>query len=226
VSACDGAASPGEPERQGVTLPASGGTVELFGGALRLAVPASALAGETHFEVALSTGHPGATLLVPGTALTVRAEPALVGSVELLLTYDGARLPLALRHEELRLYRLAGDFWRPVAGSAPGTGSSVSAAVDSLGTFALLGVPAASVEVLPAQVRMRVGEEVALTARVRDAAGNLLPGRAVSWLSAKSTVATVSDGGVVRAVGPGIGHIGALSQDAAGSNSVVVEGEP
>ncbi|MEX0894026.1 MAG: Ig-like domain-containing protein [Gemmatimonadota bacterium] len=208
-----------------MTLPAAGGTVALLGGALRLVVPASALAGETYFEAALSTGHPGATLLVPGTALTVQAEPALVGSIELSLTYDDARLPHALRHEELRVYKLGGDFWRPVEGSAPAAEWTVSAAVDSLGTFALLGVPAAIVEVLPAQLRMRVGEEVAVTARVRDAAGNLLPGRAVSWLSAKPTVATVNHAGVVRAVGPGIGHIGATSQDAAGSNSVVVEGD-
>lgn len=225
VAGCADSTGPAGEVDTEVSLPVSGGTVDLLGGLLRLDVPAGVLVAETRFQGAASTGHPGAALMVPGTAVVVHAEPPLAGSVQITLKYDAARLPAALRHEELRLYRLVGGFWRRVAGSAPGLGATVSASVDSLGAFALLGVPAASVEVLPAQVRMSLGEQRTLTARVRDADGSLLPGRGVSWASAKLPVATVNDAGVVTAVGPGIGHIAAGADGVWGSNSVVVDGD-
>jgi len=66
-------------------------------------------------------------------------------------------------------------------------------------------VPVASVTVAPAQATLAIGQTIALTATARDASGNVLPGRPVSWTSGAPSVATVSPTGTVTAVGAGTG---------------------
>src|SRR5205823_4210631 len=64
-------------------------------------------------------------------------------------------------------------------------------------------ISAASVTVTPATATIPPGGTVQLTATTKDAAGNVLVGRAVTWASANTAVATVSAGGLVTGAATG-----------------------
>ena len=64
-------------------------------------------------------------------------------------------------------------------------------------------VPVASVAVTPATAIVPVGQTVQLTATTKDANGNVLMGRPVTWASNTPTLATVSDAGLVMGVSVG-----------------------
>jgi hypothetical protein len=82
--------------------------------------------------------------------------------------------------------------------------------------------PVASVSVTPAQASLVPLQTQALTATTLDASGNTLTGRAVTWTTSASAVATVSSDGLVTAVGPGAATITATSESKTGSAAVTV----
>lgn len=61
----------------------------------------------------------------------------------------------------------------------------------------------ATVAVTPAAASLAVGGTVQLTATLRDASGNAITGRTVTWSSASSAIATVSATGLVTAMAAG-----------------------
>ena len=67
-----------------------------------------------------------------------------------------------------------------------------------------------------------VGAAVQLTATLKDASGNVLGGRAVTWASNDQAKATVSTLGVVTAVAPGSANISASSEGQTGSLTVTI----
>jgi uncharacterized protein YjdB len=87
-------------------------------------------------------------------------------------------------------------------------------------------VPVASVEVSPATANVQVGAAVQLTAVARDAAGNALPGRAITWSSGSTGIATVSESGLVTGVAAGEATITATSEGISGSATVTVTTAP
>ncbi|MGI8547056.1 MAG: Ig-like domain-containing protein [Gemmatimonadaceae bacterium] len=82
--------------------------------------------------------------------------------------------------------------------------------------------PVASVAVSPSSGTIAVGGTLALSATVRDASGNTLSGRTVTWSSSTPQVATVSSSGVVTAVAPGSATITATSEERSGSAAINV----
>jgi uncharacterized protein YjdB len=72
--------------------------------------------------------------------------------------------------------------------------------------------PVDRVEVTPAPVVLEVGRARQLTAVARDAAGNVLTGRTVTWTTDAPATATVSATGLVTAVAPGYATIVATSE--------------
>ena len=78
------------------------------------------------------------------------------------------------------------------------------------------------VDVSPPVSSLLVGATVSLTAVPRDAAGNALSGRAVSWSSSNQQVATVSSFGLVSGIGPGGATITATSEGKTGSAAITV----
>ena len=84
--------------------------------------------------------------------------------------------------------------------------------------------PVASVEVVPGAAKVVGGGLVQLTAIVRDAAGNLLPFRAITWQSSNPAVATVAAGtgstAVVTDVTAGSATITAISEGKSGSAAI------
>ena len=87
-------------------------------------------------------------------------------------------------------------------------------------------VPVASVSVSPATASVQAGSTVQLTAVTRDANNTVLTGRAVTWSSGNTSLATVSAAGLVRGVASGTALITAASEGQSGSATVTVTAPP
>lgn len=87
-------------------------------------------------------------------------------------------------------------------------------------------VPVATVTVSPGTSTIATGATVQLSATTRDANGNTLNGRAVTWSSSNTSVATVSSSGLVTAVSAGAAVVSATSEGVSGSATVTVTAPP
>ncbi|HNV75952.1 MAG TPA: Ig-like domain-containing protein [Gemmatimonadaceae bacterium] len=85
--------------------------------------------------------------------------------------------------------------------------------------------PVAVTIALPAK-QLPIGAEVQATATVYDAAGHPVAATGLTWSSTETTVALVSDSGMVKAVGPGSAMIRATIKNVSGGDSVVVLAPP
>ena len=83
----------------------------------------------------------------------------------------------------------------------------------------------ASVLVSPADASVGTGSALELSATPRDAAGNPVTGRTVTWSTSDAAIATVSEAGVVTGVSEGAVTITATSEGQSGAATVTV-GEP
>jgi hypothetical protein len=108
------------------------------------------------------------------------------------------------------------------AGSATITASSEGKNGTSAITVSTPPAPVASVTVSPATSSLQVGSTAQLTAVTRDANGNVLTGRPVTWTSNITTIATVSTSGLVSALVVGSATITATSGSASGTASITV----
>jgi uncharacterized protein YjdB len=114
-----------------------------------------------------------------------------------------------------------------VTAVAPGTATIRATSEGRTGTSTITvtappPAPVASVAVSPATGELDVGGTLQLTATPRDAAGNPLSGRQVTWTSSNTSVATVDANGRVTAVGPGTATIRATSEGQTGTATVTV----
>ena len=73
-------------------------------------------------------------------------------------------------------------------------------------------VPVFFILITPANPSVRQGETITLTAQPQNSIGQPLPGRLITWSSANTTRATVSQGGVVTGVTPGNVYIRAATE--------------
>lgn len=80
----------------------------------------------------------------------------------------------------------------------------------------------ASVELSPETADIQVGQTLQLTATTKDASGNVLSGRTITWASDDPLVATVSTTGLVAGVQVGFANIIASSEGKAGTSQVSV----
>jgi uncharacterized protein YjdB len=88
--------------------------------------------------------------------------------------------------------------------------------------------PVASVAVQPSSVTLTVTDNptASLTTILKDAAGNVLTGRTVTWTSSLDAIATVSSTGIVTGRSPGTAIITATSEGKTGTATVVVQTGP
>src|SRR5205823_2074521 len=84
----------------------------------------------------------------------------------------------------------------------------------------------ASVDLTPPSATVQVGQTVQLTAIPRDANGNALSDRAVTWTSNNTSVASVSPTGLVTGVVAGSATITATSEGKGGTSSITVTNVP
>src|SRR5204862_182011 len=92
-----------------------------------------------------------------------------------------------------------GDGGAGVSGAGAGSATITATSEGQSGTSSVTVtfVPVASVTVNPPSASVQVGQTVQLTATPRDANGNALPGRTVTWATTNTTVATVNGQGLV-----------------------------
>jgi len=115
---------------------------------------------------------------------------------------------------------------------APGNAYIIAvASANKRDSAAVTVVPAApasvaSVAVTPTSTTLLVGGAVQLTATPKDANGNVLAGRAVTWSTSALGVATVSGSGLVTAVSAGTAAITATSEGQGGTAAVTVSQVP
>ncbi|HUH12934.1 MAG TPA: glycoside hydrolase family 6 protein [Longimicrobiales bacterium] len=86
--------------------------------------------------------------------------------------------------------------------------------------------PVASVEVTPATLSLELGASATLAAVLRDADGNTLSERVVTWSSSALDVVAVDGAGAVTAWGEGSAVVTATSEGVSGAASVTVTAAP
>lgn len=111
-----------------------------------------------------------------------------------------------------------------VSAIAPGI-ATITATIDGkTGTaqIAVQPVPVSSVTLTPALDSVIIGQTRQLLAVVRDSAGNVLTDRAMQWTTSASSLATVSNTGIVTTVAVGVVTISATSEGKTGIAAIVV----
>src|SRR5205823_2136160 len=108
------------------------------------------------------------------------------------------------------------------AGSATITATSEGQSGTSSITVSSVPVPVSSVTVSPASASVSAGQTVQLTATPKDANGNPLSGRVVTWASSNTSVATVNGTGLVSGVAAGSATITATSEGQSGTAGITV----
>jgi trimeric autotransporter adhesin len=92
-----------------------------------------------------------------------------------------------------------------------------------VGAVTVSPTPIASIAVSPSSATLVVGQTVDLEAEPRDASGQPLTGRTVTWSSNRPEVATVTSTGIVAAVAAGTVTITASSEGRSGTAAIAVE---
>jgi len=109
-----------------------------------------------------------------------------------------------------------------VAAGGPVTITATSEGQSGTASITVSGVPVASVTVSPASASVPAGQTVQLSATLRDANGNILTGRSVTWASNNTSVATVTGTGLVTGKVAGSATITATSEGQNGTAAITV----
>ncbi|MHB1224757.1 MAG: Ig-like domain-containing protein [Gemmatimonadaceae bacterium] len=134
--------------------------------------------------------------------------------------------PVTFSSDQPTVARVAGD--GTVTALAAGR-ARITATVEGVTATAVVIVPAAAaaqLSVTPASATLMIADTVRLQAVLRDADGQVLTGRTISWSSTNTDVAEVSSSGVVTARGLGVAVIVAASQGLTASAGVTVVRTP
>lgn len=147
--------------------------------------------------VALVRVTPNATNVVAGATVRLTAEP---------LDGTGAVIPgrvVAWSSGDAAIATV--DNTGLVTGVSPGnvTIRATAGGIDGSASVTVVPAPIASIDLAPGVVTLNVGESVTLAATPRDAAGQALTGRQLTWSSSDNTVATVSSAGAVTGIASG-----------------------
>jgi uncharacterized protein YjdB len=107
-------------------------------------------------------------------------------------------------------------------GQGSATITATSEGKSGVATVTVSQAAVATVTVTPAPLSMSVGQTTQLAATLKDASGNVLNGRAVTWSSSNAGVATVSSSGLVTGVAAGPTTITATSEGKSGTAAVTI----
>src|SRR2546421_254369 len=181
-------------------------------------------------EVPLDTGSSNPDFGVTSVAVQPRTATVLVGdsmqlSASVLMSNNRPPNSVTWASANTGLATVSGA--GVVRGHSAGTlfiratsGSKQDSAVVTVASPSPL--PVASVTLTPASATVSVGGTVLLVATLKDANGNALAGRAITWASNNAAVAAVSGTGVVTAAAAGSATITATSEGQSGSATVSV----
>jgi len=165
-------------------------------------------------SVATVTVTPGSATVRTGQAVQLTATPKDANGTPLagrLVTWASSNTALAVV-----------DVNGNVTGMSPGSATITATSEGQRGTavITVTDVPVASVTVSPSPASVQQGSTVQLTATPKDANGNVLSGRVITWASNNTTVATVNGSGLVTGRAAGTATITATSEGQSGSSVV------
>ncbi|MGH7733088.1 MAG: Ig-like domain-containing protein, partial [Gemmatimonadales bacterium] len=169
--------------------------------------------------VATVTVTPTSATAVAGTTYQFGATPADASGNPL----TGEAVTWSSSNTAVATVSTSGQATAVAAGSATirATSNGVTGTA-ALTVTAAAPAPVATVTLSPATLSQAPGATAQLTATLKDAQGNLLTGRSVSWSSTKSAVATVSPSGLESAVAAGSATIKATSEGKSATATVTV----
>ncbi len=170
----------------------------------------------TNVPVASVTVSPATASITVGAATQLTATPKDANGTAL----TGRAVTWATSNAAVATVSTTGRVTGVTAGSATITATSEGQSGTS--AIAVTNAPVASVTVTPATANLLVGATLQLTATLKDALGNPLSGRVVTWASNAPGVAAVSGAGLVTGLGIGGGTITATSEGQSGSSAVTV----
>src|SRR5947199_2697924 len=205
-------------------------------------VATAAATGSTTIA-ATSEGHSGTATLtvtavtVPVASVTVSPASASVPvgqTVQLAATpkdangnaLSGRTVTWASSNSSVGTVNGSGLVTGVVGGSTTITATSEGQSGSSAVTVTAGPLPVASVTVSPASASVPIGQAVQLTATPKDASGNPLTGRTVTWASSNTSVGTVNASGLVTGVVAGATTITATSEGQSGTSAVTVTAAP
>jgi len=182
-----------------------------------------------------STSKDFALQILPATIEIVPATATILvnGTKQLpFQAYDHQHLPLSENYAEGRSWSFGSSNtgvatinpYYLVTGKSPGTAliiASMAGGVDT-STITVVSDPVATVTVSPSTVTIGTGETTQLTATLKSSNGTVLTGRAITWSSSRTSVATVSSTGVVTGVAGGTATITATAEGKSGAASITV----
>ena len=94
--------------------------------------------------------------------------------------------------------------------------------VSASGSVLVTDVSASSIEITPNKGTLSIGQSSQLSARLKDAQGNIVAGRNVSWSSSDTAIITVSNAGMLTAISDGESTITASVEGVSGFATVTV----
>jgi hypothetical protein len=160
---------------------------------------------------------PGTATVPVGGTLPLHATLSQEGCVDPKIFWSSDRTNLATVGQNGVVTGVAAGGPVQIAASAMGKSGTAMITVQA--------TPVASVAVVAPAPSVLAGRTLQLTATLRDAQGNPLTGRVVTWSTSTASVATVSNAGLVTGVAAGGPvTITATSQGKSGSVSLVVLG--
>jgi len=113
-----------------------------------------------------------------------------------------------------------------VTGKAAGGPVTIVATSEGKGGSASVSVtlaPVASVDMAPPSPTIQVNGTIQITATPKDASGNVLSGRAITWASSAPAIATVNSTGFVVGLQTGTANITATSEGIVGTSVINVQ---
>ena len=170
----------------------------------------------TVVPVASVTVAPAAPSVNEGTTVQLTANPKDANGNPL----SGRVVTWASSNTSVATVSSSGLVTGKVAGSA--TITATSEGQSGTATVTVVHVAVASVTVSPATASVQVGSTIQLTATPKDASGNPLSGRVVTWASSNTAMATVSSSGLVTGVAAGSATITATSEGQGGTSAITV----
>ncbi len=170
----------------------------------------------TAVPVASVSVSPASSSLVVGQ--TVQLSVTTKDSAGNVLT--GRTITWASNSTTVATVSASGMVTAKAAGSA--TVTATSEGKSGMASVTVTVAPVATVTVSPASASVAPGQTVQLTATPKDAGGNVLTGRVVTWATSNAAVATVSTGGLVSGLAVGTATITATSEGKSGSSAVSV----
>src|SRR5690606_34980146 len=172
--------------------PASGATTTATGagpGTATITATVEGVSGSAQLtvqpRVASVTLVPNTATLTPGGTQSFTAE---------LRDANGAIItgrPITWKTSDANVFSLASTSGPNVSGTAVADGTAtITATAEGVDGTATVTVrtPVASVKIVPATVDLKPGDTQTFTAELRDANGNLLTGRTVTWSSSATSV--------------------------------------